>query len=966
MVLFVCLCASLAFASAGYEGWRRGIVVLRRDPGLAQRLEHAQSLPKPKRRRKVIELLREGLFCALREFEHELEGSPAAGDVVVERGFWLGCAALVRFKSDSDLEALRNLPCVVDAFEDVPGFRALGAYEASDALEVAWGVQAIGAPTCWSWGYDGRNVLVAVLDTGIRYTHSDLSGRMWHNEGEVPGNGADDDGNGYVDDYYGYDTYYGDGDPWDGNTPIYHGTHCAGTVAGDGTSGTQTGVAPQARIMAVKVMGNDGTGTASALVDGIEYAILNGADVLSMSLGWENPSNSIKNFIRPVMEDVLAAGVVAAVAAGNEGGYYDAPQDISSPGDCPSPWQRPGEGSQRTAVITVGATNSSDVIASFSSYGPTHWDTGDYSDYPYPPGLMKPDVCAPGVSILSTYGGNDNGYSSASGTSMAAPHVAGALAVLLSKNPSLSPRKLDSLLQTTALELGPAGKDSLYGSGRIRLDDAVSAAPAPEFPMVYYADHAVDDPLGNGNDVADPGETVNLIVRLVNNGADASGVAATITVASEHVTVTDDYGSYGFIGTGEVKGNVSDPFVLAISPAAPPGYTFDVAIHITASGGYSWDDTFSVTVADYPRQTADLNAGAVTFTITNFGEVGFFNPQSSSPVGSGFVYDGYNYLYGGGLFLGFDYNDVVTGEGGNYSEFVPVSDIQEASPGAFADQELRCAFVEPNLRARVDLLAMEWSSPPDDNFAILRYIVTNLTDTLLADLYVGLYLDFDITYAGGGTWYDRAEWDATNGWGYMWDNSSTHPAYVGPVGVSEISRGSVVHNPTYVYPSGMGWADSVKYNFLSGAFSASSGSSGSDWSLIVANGPFDLAPGEADTFVYAVVAGDNLPHFTSSAEVARSHLGEALGIESFAPNRAAVELWANPTPFNSACEVFVRGADVPTAVDVLDVRGRLVDRIPIGKGGRGIWRPGRDIPSGVYLLCVRGAPQARRAVILIK
>lgn len=968
--LFICIIALLfiltfSFGATNYAGWRTGIVVLHRPPGWQEQIEHIRKLPMPKRRRNAIRIMKSSNIASVQKFREQLSKYGVEKDVVIEKGFWLGNGAKIRFLNDNALTKIKQFPCVVDAFEDYDGFRILGSYEVADALDVAWGVDKIAAPTCWALGYNGQNIIVAVLDTGTRYTHNDLSARMWHNDGEIPGNSIDDDGNGYVDDYYGYDTYDGDGDPWDNNAPIYHGTHCSGTVAGDGTGGTQTGVAPGAKIMAVKVMGSDGTGTASALADGIQYAVDNGAHILSLSLGWENPSNTIKNFMRPIMEDVLTAGVVASCAAGNEAGEYNAPQDLNAPADCPSPWRRSGEGSARTAVIAVGATNSTDGIASFSSYGPTHWNTGSYYDYSYPPGLMKPDVCAPGVSIKSTYGANDYTYYISSGTSMATPHVAGALAVLLSKNPALTPEMLDSLLQTTALELGTAGKDSLYGSGRIRLDEAILSAPTPSFPVVAYQTHTIDDPLGNGNGIADPGETINLPVTIGNTGADATAVSATISEWSAYITVLNNLGTYGDIATSENATNTSDPYVLQISPSVPPGYSFDVAMHITADGGYEWDDTFTVTVANYPRQTADVDVGAVTLTITNFGEIGFFDPTSSSPLGSGFTYGGYNYLFGGGLFFGFGYDDVVTGENGSSSELQPITDIQTEMPGTFADKELQCAFVDPNMRVRTDLLAMGWASPPDNDFILLRCITTNLTDSLMTDFYIGLYLDFDINYAGSGVWYDNAQWDGANEWGYMWDSQSppAHPAYVGLVGITDIDRGSVVENPVYVYPSGMGWEDTVKYNFLSGAFSASAGSSGDDWSLIIADGPISLSPASADTFVYAVVAGDNLSDFSANAEQARTHLLEALETKEMQKSElpSIIKISVHPNPFNSVCEI---AAPVGAEIEICDLRGNVVNgkllsitphselKPAVDATGTFIWTPNKSLPSGIYLVRV--------------
>ncbi|HDG67665.1 MAG TPA: hypothetical protein ENG11_00780, partial [candidate division Zixibacteria bacterium] len=552
-----------------------------------------EKLPQPYRRTRAIRELKKINAASVAEFDSLLRAYGLDGRVQIVKKFHIGNAVAIRYDSPATLERIKNFPIVRNAFEDREGFVITSSYAEADILDVAWGVSRIGAPSCWSEGFEGQNIIVAILDTGVRYTHNDLAANMWHNPGEIPGNGIDDDGNAYTDDYYGYDTYYSDPDPMDDNSGTYHGTHCAGTVAGDGTSGTQTGVAPGAKIMAVKVMSSSGSGTATSLSEGIQYAVDNGANVLSLSLGWVNPDNSIKDFMRPIMEDVLTAGVVAAVAAGNErDDGISAPHCIDSPGDCPSPWPQPSEGTARTAVITVGATDYSDNIASFSSFGPTEWNTSSYTDYPYPPGLTKPDVSAPGVSISSTYGGNDDGYVTMSGTSMATPHTAGALAVLLSKNPGLTPRQLDSLLETTALDLGDSGKDNDFGSGRIQLYQALQATPSPNYPVVGVVDHSIDDSLGgNDNGVIDPGETVELFITVQNTGRATTGIYGTISVDSSPVSVTDDYGYFGDLGTGESAENSDDPFVIQIGADFPAGGTFAVFIQLADDSGNIWYDT---------------------------------------------------------------------------------------------------------------------------------------------------------------------------------------------------------------------------------------------------------------------------------------------------------------------------------------------------------------------------------------
>ncbi len=316
----------------------------------------------------------------------------------------------------------------------------------TDAL--AWGVAKINADDVWALGYDGSGVIVGIIDTGTDYNHMDLHNNMWH-----------DTGAGY---HYGWDFYDNDDNPMD---DYGHGTHCSGTVLGDGSEGTETGVAPGATCMALRI--NYYSGGEYTWIQAMEFGTDYGAAVLSMSLG----SGQGNTTLRTAEQNLLTAGVFHSVSAANSG---PGSGTILSSGDSPPPWFHPDQSYHggQSAVVTVGATNSSDGIASFSSRGPvTCW-----SDYTDTAPLIDPDVSGPGVDVLSTQWGG--GYTTMSGTSMAAPHVAGVAALILDANPSLSVAKIDSILEVTSLDLGANGKDNTYGAGRINALAAVQAALA--------------------------------------------------------------------------------------------------------------------------------------------------------------------------------------------------------------------------------------------------------------------------------------------------------------------------------------------------------------------------------------------------------------------------------------------------------------------------------------------------------
>jgi serine protease AprX len=331
--------------------------------------------------------------------------------------------------------------------------------EAGPIAAIECGVDIMGAPKVWDLGYTGAGVVVGMIDTGLCITHPDIVNQIWFNPGEVANNNIDDDGNGFIDDINGWNFEGNNKNVSDQNG---HGTHTSGTVAGDGTNGQQTGMAPDAEIMTLKFWNSfDGETT---VWNGMQYGVDNGAHVLSASLGWPHSFNPDRTMWRMVSENTFAAGVVTVFAAGNEGNCCGV-DSVRTPGDVPD-------------MITVGATNCNDGLAGFSSQGPVTWENiAPYFDWPFPPGKLKPTISAPGDNTLSL-SNNCSGYLTLSGTSMATPHVSGAVALMLQANRNLDHYEVKQILKDTALDLGAGGADNQYGFGRVDALAAVEAALA--------------------------------------------------------------------------------------------------------------------------------------------------------------------------------------------------------------------------------------------------------------------------------------------------------------------------------------------------------------------------------------------------------------------------------------------------------------------------------------------------------
>ncbi len=345
------------------------------------------------------------------------------------------------------------------------GLKSSGADKA-----LAWHLQTIGAPQAWDAGYQGDGILVGHIDSGIGYDHPDLYQHMWDGGQEFPN--------------HGFDALDPDNDPYDGDLDWHHGTHTAGLIVSDGTGGTACGDAPGAVLMALRAV----PGYFEDLVEAQQFGLDHGVQIFSMSAGWSNAPDDVRAANRYNSELFLSVGIPLIAAAGNGdgyGGHYAVPTDIASPGDCPNPWFSQGGGSG--SVITVGAIRQDLGISSTSSIGPTAWNVtnsyseANYRDYPYPPGLQKPDVTAPGENILSCSG--DYGYVAYSGTSMACPLVTGAACILMQANPGITPAQVAEILESTATDIttapASAGRDAYSGAGLINIPAALALTPTP-------------------------------------------------------------------------------------------------------------------------------------------------------------------------------------------------------------------------------------------------------------------------------------------------------------------------------------------------------------------------------------------------------------------------------------------------------------------------------------------------------
>lgn len=486
LITLLALCGCLVGLASGDNGKIKiNIILSEQSDAVALLLETEFFSTKQARRQYVVESLQRQAKASQADLLNLLEEMERNGLVEDIRPLWIvnsiSCKAdgiaIEGLRQRHDILALYHCEESQWLFDDasVPAPRG-------DGREIAENLLMVNADQVWEQGYTGQEVLIAIIDTGVSLTHADLQGRFWDGGAEYPN--------------HGYDFYSHDNDPTDESG---HGTHVAGTICGTGVSGTRTGVAPDAKIMALKVFDSNELTDETVWVEAMQFAVEHGADVLNMSLGQPLPDANVKLMTRQACDNTLAAGVVAAVCAGNVQqmqSIIPIPYNIYSPGDCPPPYLHPEQmvnAGGTSCVVCVGAVDFNGNLAGFSSLGPSVWtDVAQYNDYPYSPGsstaigLIRPDVCAPGVSIKSLDYSNNTGYTLKNGTSMATPCVAGTIALMLSKEPELTPAQIDEILERTAVGTRRGNhKDNSFGAGCI---DALAAVNAVNYDAVSEAE----------------------------------------------------------------------------------------------------------------------------------------------------------------------------------------------------------------------------------------------------------------------------------------------------------------------------------------------------------------------------------------------------------------------------------------------------------------------------------------------
>lgn len=713
----------------------------------------------------------------------------------------------------------------------------------------------------WDINQGDTSVVIAITDTGVDMDHPDLAGNIKHNYND-PIDGIDNDGDGFIDNFSGWDLGENDNDP--SSNVNHHGVHVTGIAAAvtDNSQGI-VGIGFKSRFMPVKI--SNASGFLTHAYQGIVYAADHGARVINCSWGGTVGGQFGEDIINYATFNKNSLVVAAAGNNNDDFPFY------------PAAYKN---------VISVAGTDINDAKYNISNFG--YWI----------------HVSAPGSNIHSTWDGGN--YSSSSGTSMAAPQVAGAAAIVMAQFPGYNALQIRERLRMTSDDITAQNPVSLAGKlgiGRVDLYDALTQTNVVAVNLVR---EVITDFRG---DNFTPGDTVHTTLTFRNYLDPSPVLNAVVTSLSSYLTILDGQTTYPGMATLDTSNNQSDPFRFIVSPQTPKNTVATIKVSLTGTG-YSDDiylqvrlntDFYNVTIND------------VHTTLTGIGRIGYYDTQQNT--GLGFVYKNENLLYEGGVMIGSSLgrvSDAVRGVGGTSEDFYSYIPIYRSNTGA-SDLDLMNWFNDYGPTAGNGPLGIDvhhrgyaWNDPGSENFVIVRYLITNNGSqfAIIPDLYGGIFADWDILNYSQNT----GATDTLNKLGYVF-NSDSMDMYAG---IKLLSPGGSFHHYVVDNLSSSGAVNTLdgltteeKYLMMSGNQHSAGTGFGTDVLHAVSAGPYSLAVGDTVEVCFAILASDSLSGLITASQEAQLKYDTEVPLQRKEHNFKEVSVFPNP----AVSKIYIKGLE---------------------------------------------------------
>ncbi len=847
----------------------------------------------------------------------------------------------------SNLEELANLNSVDQVISDLPiELTAPVAVQPAPSLVTSASaeLQMLNVPNLWQTGITGKGRLVCSFDTGVDRLHPALAPKWRGNHATLRESF--------------FSAVAPDSLPFD---KTGHGTHTMGVMVGS-VDADSFGVAPDAEWITAGVIdqGPDLSTTITHILGAFQWALNpdgNAAttddvpDVILNSWGLPALTGSAiapcSTLFWQALDNVEAAGIATIFAAGNEGRF--GAMSIRNPANrATTPYNS----------FCVGAVNSSKVIADFSSRGPSACDTTQ----------VKPEVVAPGVGVRSSTKGG--GYVLMTGTSMAAPYIAGLVALCRQYNPDATVEQIKYAIMQSAADLGPVGEDNAYGHGLVDASQMLAFLPIPTEAYLHVANKFI-----SGDGIAMPGETTGFQVYITNSAANIEQVTGELlSLSPELVTVSSSSQTFLF-GSGGTMAVNSLPFVLDVNESIIHGSVATLRIRFRNTTGVLLDSVdFDLTLGiPAPGNITTHEAGDLTISVSEFGEFGLTAGSIYNAGGDGMrLNGGNNLLYEAGIMIGRNLAQLSTAIRDSLGR-LKASDFRPQTPGSAAwtndgtSERNISRFSDNNsalpIPVQIRQESVNFTEAGDDGFVIVKYQVTNSALDPLTGLYFGLLADFDVSSS------DTAE--IVSGL-----NLAIHRSQgAGPVtGLVALSGGwfSVRDNGS----TKTGMTRQQQYAVLSTQAHQPNTTSVGDKMIILHTGPFNLAPQGSTEVALAFVAANSREELIERATRARMRYDVTTSVDGndLLPNQ--FELRQNyPNPFNPSTTIsFTLQSATQVSLTIYNLLGQevvnLVDGPMTAGEHRFIWegtdRKGSAVAAGVYFyrLSTNSASESRKMMLL--
>lgn len=737
----------------------------------------------------------------------------------------------------------------------------------------------------WEVEQGDTSIVIAIVDTGIDLYHPDLINDIAYNYND-PINGEDSDNDGYVDNYYGWDLGDNNNDPqWD---VLPHGVHVSGIAGASADNQTgMAGVGFKSRLLPIKISDQDGRLVRS--YEGIVYAADQGAQIINCSWGGAiSPGQFGQDIINYAVLNKNAVVVAAAGNSDNQVRIYPA---------------------SYVNAISVAGTNADDHKWAGSSYG------------------KLVDLSAPGQAIFSTM--PNGSYAISNGTSMAAPIVAGAAALLKSQFPQFNALQIAAQLKVTTDNIDTLEANQPYagllGTGRLNIYRALTETHHP-YLMFSQLQHPADH-----YQLFNPGETFELGAEFINLLADTDNITAVLVTQSPYVEIISGESLLGEVLHMETINNFENPFVVKINENMPASHEVTFTLNfLNGASGFAGQQSFSIVFnLDY----IDFQANQIQTTINSRGNVGFNYPDYNQGVG--FLYGNANQnrtlIKCAGFMAGVSNSKVVDNiygpaEASFTNAFYSLENARMEENPVTGDWQITGSFndslaAHARIGLQVDYSIYSFEDTPLDKFLILEYTVINQSDENLPGFYAAFFADWALQDVRN----HRASYDTDNLMGYAYSASGGNFA-----GIRLLSHDNIKH---YAFDN-QGYGGSMRINngFTSfqkyTAMKSNRDNAGffdkdNDISTLISTGPFNLLKDDTLTVAFALLAGDHLNDLQASAQLASLiYKDEYVGTE---PNdfHNPYHIKTFPNPFENSLTVeFSNLPDGKTEISVFDMYAR--------------------------------------------